>query len=70
MIADIITISPDIQSGSPVFAGTRVPIKNLFDYLRGDAVEVFLTDFPSVKKEQVDKLLKYLELMITFDQHE
>ncbi|HFA49804.1 MAG TPA: DUF433 domain-containing protein [Bacteroidetes bacterium] len=59
MIADIITISKEIQSGTPVFASTRVPVKNLFDYLRGgDTVEEFLHDFPSVKKEQVDKLLE------------
>ncbi len=55
---DLITISPDIQSGTPVFAGTRVPIKNLFDYLKGgDTIEEFLEDFPSVKKEQILKLL-------------
>lgn len=62
MIADIITISPEIQSGTPVFAGTRVPVKNLFDYLRGgDTIEEFLHDFPSVKKEQVTRLLELCE---------
>jgi uncharacterized protein (DUF433 family) len=56
---DLITISPEIQSGEPVFAGTRVPIKNLFDYLRsGDSIGEFLDDFPSVKLEQVDRLLE------------
>jgi uncharacterized protein (DUF433 family) len=58
MIANVITISADIQSGTPVFAGTRVPVKNLFDYLKaGDSIEEFLQDFPSVSKEQVAELL-------------
>lgn len=47
----VITISPDIQSGEPVFSGTRVPVKNLFDYLKGgDSVDEFLLDFPSVSR--------------------
>jgi len=50
----LITISPDIQSGEPVFTGTRVPIKNLFEYLRdGESVEDFLDGFPSVSRLQV-----------------
>lgn len=62
MLADIITISPNIQSGTPVFAGTRVPIKNLFDYLKGgDTIEEFLNDFPSVSREQVVALLSLME---------
>ncbi|MGC2238945.1 MAG: DUF433 domain-containing protein [Pyrinomonadaceae bacterium] len=64
---DLITISPDIQSGTPVFAGTRVPVKNLFEYLKGgDTIEEFLEDFPSVKKEQVLKLLNLAEHTFTF----
>jgi|GEM_PF-1990983 len=47
----LVTISPDIQSGTPVFAGTRVPVKNFFDYMKGgDTTEEFLHDFPSVSK--------------------
>lgn len=47
----LITSDPDIQSGAPVFAGTRVPVKNLFDYLEeGDSLEVFLDQFPSVSR--------------------
>lgn len=64
---ELITISPDIQSGTPVFAGTRVPVKNFFEYLKGgDTIEEFLEDFPSVKKEQILKLFLHvtLELMI------
>lgn len=64
--AAFITISPDIQSGTPVFAGTRVPVKNLFDYLRGgDTLAEFLHDFPSVSREQVDVLLHMMETLLT-----
>ena len=71
MIADIITISSEVQSGTPVFAGTRVPIKNLFEYLRGgDSIAEFLHDFPSVKKEQVSGLLELVENLITLTPHE
>ena len=48
----LIVVDPDIQSGTPVFAGTRVPVQNLFDYLEeGDSLEVFLEQFPSVSRE-------------------
>ena len=48
----LITVDPEILGGTPVFAGTRVPIKTLFDHLEaGDALEVFLDDFPSVGRE-------------------
>ena len=44
---------PEIQGGVPVFRGTRVPIRNLIDYLEaGDSLEAFLDDFPSVSREQ------------------
>jgi uncharacterized protein (DUF433 family) len=47
-----ITVDPEIHSGTPVFAGTRVPVKTLFDHLEaGDSLEVFLDDFPSVSRE-------------------
>jgi uncharacterized protein (DUF433 family) len=63
----VVTISPDIQSGEPVFTGTRVPIKNLFDYLKGgDSIDEFLEDFPSVKKEQILELLGIAEHTLTF----
>ena len=68
MISNIITISPEVQSGTPVFAGTRVPIKILFDYLKGgDTIDEFLNDFPSVKKEQVEQLLKLAENIVTLN---
>ena len=62
-----ITISPDIQSGEPVFSGTRVPVKNLFDYLKGgDTIDEFMTDFPSVTKDQILELLSLAEHTFTF----
>ena len=65
----VITISPDIQSGEPVFAGTRVPIKNLFDYLKGgDTIDEFLEGFPSVSREQVLELLNLAEHTFTFSE--
>lgn len=58
-IAELITCDPEIVSGTPVFAGTRVPIKNLFDYLEGgqDLAE-FFEDFPSVSEEQARGVLE------------
>lgn len=62
MNSEIVHISQEILSGTPVFKGTRVPIKNLFDYLEsGESVEEFLKDFPSVTHEQVISLLKEAE---------
>jgi uncharacterized protein (DUF433 family) len=45
---------PDVMGGTPVFVGTRVPLQNLIDYLKGgESIEDFLDGFPSVKREQV-----------------
>jgi uncharacterized protein (DUF433 family) len=52
-IDQLVEVDPGKMSGTPVFTGTRVPIKNLFDYLEGgDSLEVFLDDFPTVTREQ------------------
>ena len=52
MNKQLISVDPEIHSGTPVFAGTRVPIKTLFDHLEGgDSLEVFLDDFPSVSRD-------------------
>lgn len=54
----IISRSPERMSGTPVFAGTRVPIKTLFDYLQADdALARFLDHFPTVEREQAVVLL-------------
>jgi len=55
----VINIDKEILGGTPVFMGTRVPIKNLFDYLKGgEPVSEFLDDFPTVNKEQVETVIK------------
>lgn len=49
----VIQTDPEILAGEPVFAGTRVPLRNLFDYLEaGDSLEIFLDAFPDVTREQ------------------
>lgn len=50
----VIHVDPEILGGTPVFVGTRVPLKNLIDYLEGGhPLDDFLDDFPSVTREQV-----------------
>jgi uncharacterized protein (DUF433 family) len=62
-----VTISPNIQSGEPVFTNTRVPVKNLFDYLKsGHSLNEFLDDFPSVKKEQAIQIIDHSENLFHF----
>lgn len=62
VMSKVIQRDPDILSGMPTFKGTRVPIKNLFDYLEsGSSIGDFLDDFPSVSKEQVLTLLEELK---------
>jgi len=49
----IVHTDPEILAGEPVFVGTRVPLRNLFDYLEaGDSLDVFLDSFPDVSREQ------------------
>jgi uncharacterized protein (DUF433 family) len=61
----VINIDPEILGGTPVFFGTRVPIKNLFDYLEtGDSIETFLEDFDGVSKGQVLKVLEMSQRLI------
>ena len=58
----VIEIDPDKVGGTPVFAGTRVPIQNLFDYLEGgDTLEDFLEGFPPVTREQAIQVLEMAE---------
>lgn len=62
--SDLITISKEILSGMPVFTDTRVPIKNLVDYLKaGDSLDDFLADFPSVQRDQAIGVLELLNQM-------
>lgn len=55
----IVSTSVDIMGGTPVFAGTRVPIQTLLDYLKaGESIDDFLDGFPTVSREQVVALLE------------
>lgn len=65
MDIQVINIDREILGGTPVFFGTRVPIKNLFDYLEtGDSIQTFLDDFEGVSKKQVIKLLEMSQKLI------
>lgn len=70
MKTPLITIDPEIHSGTPVFTGTRVPVKTLFDHLEaGDSLEVFLDDFPSVSREQAIAVLEEARAALMADAH-
>ncbi len=61
-----ISIDPEVMSGTPVFVGTRVPIKNLFDYLEGgEDLAEFLDDFPSVSKAAALEVLEMAKQTLT-----
>jgi uncharacterized protein (DUF433 family) len=70
MIGKIINIDPEILGGTPVFSGTRVPVKNLFDYLEaGKSIDCFIEDFDTIKKEQILQLLELTnKLLLTSTQ--
>ena len=56
---ELIISSPDILGGTPVFIGTRVPVKNLTDYIEaGDTLDEFLEDFPSVSRQQTVEFIE------------
>jgi uncharacterized protein (DUF433 family) len=55
----IVTCSLDVMGGTPVFAGTRVPVQTLIDYLEGgDTIDDFLEGFPTVRRQQVVAFLE------------
>ena len=59
MKTKLVTIDPEIMSGKPVFTGTRVPVRNLIDYLSaGHTLNDFLEGFPGVKRSQAIAFLK------------
>ncbi len=62
----IVHSDPDILGGTPVFIGTRVPMKTLLDYLEaGDSLNEFLDHFPSVRREQAISVLELAKEMLT-----
>jgi uncharacterized protein (DUF433 family) len=65
-LESVVSSDPQILGGTPVFAGTRVPIKNLIDYLAaGDSLDQFLDDFPSVKRAQAVAALELAKDLLT-----
>jgi len=61
----VINVDTDILGGTPVFCGTRVPVKNLFDYLEtGETVNDFLQDFDSVRPYQAIRVLEMSKKLI------
>ena len=62
----LVRCDPDVLGGTPVFAGTRVPVKNLLDYLAADdSLERFIDHFPSVTREQAVAALKISKDLLT-----
>lgn len=59
MLIKTIVVDPEILGGTPVFAGTRVPLRTLLDSLEaGDSIDLFLYDFPTVARKQVIEVLE------------
>ncbi len=70
MDARLITVDPDILGGTPVFAGTRVPVRVLFDPLQaGNSLDVFVEDFPSVGRDRAIALLEEARMSLIADAH-
>ena len=65
-VDSIVHCDPQILGGTPVFRGTRVPVKNLIDYLAGgDTLNQFLDDFPTVSREQAVAVLELVRDLLT-----
>jgi uncharacterized protein (DUF433 family) len=61
-VSELITVDPEILEGTPVFKGTRVPVKTLFEYLENNyTLEEFLECFPSVTREMAHRVLESSE---------
>jgi uncharacterized protein (DUF433 family) len=59
MASAVISCSPDVMGGTPVFSGTRVPVQTLLDYLEGgESIDDFLAGFPTVSRDQVVAFLE------------
>jgi len=68
MDAALVIRDPEVMSGALCFAGTRVPVQNLFDYLEGSSsLEEFLEDFPSVKRETAVAVLEAARVRLFAD---
>ena len=68
MVPAVVHCDPDILGGTPVFVGTRVPLKALIDYLAGGhPLAEFLDDFPSITREQAVAALRLATHSLVFD---
>ena len=68
--SNVIHSDPEILGGTPVFVGTRVPVKTLLDYLEAaDSLDDFLSDFPSVTRAQAVAALELAKEMLTTHAH-
>ena len=68
MDKSLVSQDSEIMSGALCFAGTRVPVKNLFDYLEGSSsLEEFLNDFPSVSRERAVAVLEAARVSLVAD---
>lgn len=65
-IKEAIHIDPEILGGAPVFTGTRVAVKTLFDYLESSSLDDFLSGYPSVSREKAETVIEWAsKLMIS-----
>ena len=70
MAQTLVNIDPEIQGGVPVFNGTRVPIKNLFDFIEeGDSLETFLGQFPSISHDMAIGVLERARAALAHNAH-
>lgn len=70
-MTDLINRSDDILGGTPVFAGTRVPVQTLFEYLEeGDSLDEFLDDFPAVSREHAINVLERMKELLLAQEYE
>ncbi len=68
MKSDAININPETMGGTPVFAGSRMPIETLFDHLEsGITIDAFLDDYPTVSREQVVQVLELVGKLFATD---
>jgi uncharacterized protein (DUF433 family) len=65
-----IVVDPEVVGGTPVFAGTRVPVRILFEHLEaGESLDVFLRDFPTVSRELAVAVLEDARVAVAPDAH-
>lgn len=70
MNAAHVVVNPEVLGGTPVFAGTRVPVRVLFEHIQaGDSLDVFLEDFPSVSRSLAVKVLEDASAALLADAH-